>query len=250
MLALLVPTCKNAVAQQPSSPDRPSAQPHFAEPALGLADTFFRFRVGNRWTYQFRGEEAVGTGQNIRTVKFQGEYSETVIAVRDFGSNVHLVQLSRDGDLSGWAICEDEEKSQGHVDFWFVVGRFHIYSKCSSDEATELASALSKSTAQNDSENAPEFVLPFRVGASWGADPEQPKRADRFYQWNVESRHAVTLPAGSFQTCYELTYRTLPDHQERLVCSGVGLATFEYTHNGTTIHYRFELKAFARKGVR
>jgi hypothetical protein len=83
------------------------------------------------------------------------------------------------------------------------------------------------------------------VGAVWGADPAFPAREDTFYQWHVEARTDVDVPAGRFKDCFALAYRTNPDHLMRWVCPGVGLVAWEYDHHGTVEQYRAELKEWS-----
>lgn len=90
-----------------------------------------------------------------------------------------------------------------------------------------------------------EYVLPFHVGALWGADPEDQGRADGMYQWNIDGKTDVKVPAGKFKGCYDILFRTMPDHEERWICPGVGLTSLEYEHNGTVHHYLIELQSYS-----
>lgn len=173
------------------------------------------------------------------------QYSETVVSVQVFGSRVRLIELTRDGTGSGYVYCKSGEKQNNDLHFWFIVSGPSVYSQCSQKEARELASFLSKSSSSRDlPKDVEEYVLPFKVGAYWGADPSQPKREDKFYQWNVEAKKSVAVPAGNFNDCYELVYQTLPDDEERWICTNRGLVADEYTHHGWVNHYRIELQSF------
>jgi hypothetical protein len=210
-------------------------------------DRFLSFRVGSRWAYKVCGKRIVGPGPDA-PVKSQCEhYSETVVSVQTIHSAVRLVELVRIGDGTDFAFCGNEEKQQGPLHSWFIVDGLNVYSRCDKKEATDLASLLSEHAPGNSFEGSPEYVLPFDVGAFWGADPAMPKRDDKFYRWNVKAKKNVSVPAGKFHGCYELVFQTLPDHEERWICAGVGLVADEYTHNGTTNHYRIELQSFEVK---
>ncbi len=92
-----------------------------------------------------------------------------------------------------------------------------------------------------------EYVLPFKVGALWGADPAYGKRDDLLYQWAVDDKLEARVPLGKFKGCYDLFYRTLPDHEERWVCPGVGLVADKYEHHGTESQYRIELQSYTER---
>ncbi len=81
-----------------------------------------------------------------------------------------------------------------------------VFLRCTRSEADDLASTLRAIPPEHPSVTDPEYVLPLSVGASWGADPDQPKQNDGMYQWNVESAAALRFPlvdsaaASSFPT--------------------------------------------------
>jgi len=168
----------------------------------------------------------------------KGQYSDRVVTIRSMSSDVRLIELERDGTAPGYAFCSADERQAGQWRFWYAIQGRKIFALCSQQDAANQSPQL------KDIEDYPEFLLPFKVGASWGVDPSGPKREDKFYQWNVDAKVDVTVPAGSFHDCYELSFKTLPDDEERWVCAGVGLVADEYTHHGTANHYRIELRSF------
>jgi hypothetical protein len=230
-------------AQESSVKDKAKTELSPTESGQATVNRFLPFRVGSRWTYKVSEESEVGSGKTAHMESSNGQYSETVVGVQTFASIVQLVELRRNGTAPAYDSCRtDEPRTDLH--FWYLIDRFTVYTSCNEVEATELASSLSKSSSNSVPEDGPDYVLPFQLGAFWGADPTMPKRDDTFYQWTVEAKSPVTVPAENFQDCYELAYRTLPDHEERWVCAGVGLVADEYTHNGTPEHYRIELQSF------
>jgi integrase/recombinase XerD len=52
------------------------------------------------------------------------------------------------------------------------------------------------------------------------------------YEWYVDSKRAVDVPAGTFTDCYRVQLSTLPDMLIRWVCPRVGITAVEYTHQG------------------
>lgn len=81
----------------------------------------------------------------------------------------------------------------------------------------------------------PEFVFPFKVGATWDE------------QWRVTSKLSETVPAGAFDDCYELTSQTRSE-QKKWVCAGVGVVAYEYPGEEAGSHYRIELMNFMISG--
>jgi len=231
-------------ARTPVPKEKSPVSPASSDSSREGVDAFFPFRVGSRWIYLVRGEQQEGSGRKGRTESGQGKYSDEVTSVRAISPDVRLVELVRHGIAPGYAFCSADERQSGQWRFWYVVMGRKIFSRCSQEDAAALVSTHSQSPAPEDAGDDPEFLLPFKVGASWGPDPSAPKREDKFYQWNVDAKVDVTVPAGSFRDCYELSFKTLPDDEERWICAGVDLIADEYTHHGTTDHYRIELQSF------
>jgi hypothetical protein len=208
---------------------------------------FFGLRVGSRWVYEVSGKREEGSGKNVRILPVHGSYSEKIVAMHDVGLSVRLVEFAAEGVPYIYGPCSDDfvRKSGNHEEmrFWYIVARNQIFSSCTQEEANQMARSLSASPSGKSPDDDPEYLLPFKVGAFWGADPSGPKRTDFFYQWNVEAKQDLTLPAGRFKGCYELNYRTLPDNEYKWVCSGAGLVADEYQHHGTVDKYRIELQS-------
>jgi hypothetical protein len=193
----------------------------------------------------------LGSGPHAKVTTMRGQYSETVFLVdHTLGPSVQLVGVEQVGDSPDAFMCTSDadrkfdplSKSQ----FWYIIDSYRIFSKCDRAEAIELAKKLVASPSGNIQE-VPDYLLPFKVGELWGADPAYPKRDDDFYQWSIEDGETdVTVPAGKFKGCYALFYRTMPDHEIRWICPSVGLVATEYEHHGTTHHIRIELQSYRR----
>jgi hypothetical protein len=208
----------------------------------GTVSEFFPFVVGARWTYTYR--ETLTGGPDAPEHTTRGRYSETVVSVDNaFGNAITVVGISRDGSLLVSSSCSESS-------FWYVVSKYQIFIECDHGEAIKLATKLHDSPSGQVNE-PPEYALPFRLGTVWGLDSDTPKRSDTMYQWYVEGAGVrVTVPAGTFKGCFDMIYRTLPDHEIRWVCPGVGLVASEYEHHGTTDRYRVELESYKPGGTR
>jgi len=208
---------------------------------------FFGLRVGSRWVYTVHGKRT-GDGEHAQILPINGSYTEEIVSMRNFGSHVRLVEFVAEGFPVIYERCSkgDKTNSGDHekMRFWYIVDRKQVRISCTQEEANQTAKSLAAAPSGRVSEDDPDYLLPFKVGASWGADPSEPKRTDSFYQWNVEAMQDLILPAGRFKGCYELTYRTLPDHEYKWVCSGAGLVVDEYQHHGTVDEYRVELQSY------
>ena len=199
---------------------------------------YFPFQIGSRWTYK-----VVTETDDVRgTQKTRGRFSDTVIAIDPaFGPAVQLVEIEEKGTSPDYAFCHDAPRP---LKWWYVVNNHKVLSRCTQQEAEELGSSL-KASPRTDIVDGLEYVLPFHVGALWGADPEDQGRTDGMYQWNIDGKTDVKVPAGKFKGCYDILFRTMPDHEERWICPGVGLTSLEYEHNGTVHHYLIELQSYS-----
>ena len=243
-LAFIALSVKVATAQQPSMKDKPGV--HLDSSKSGPVDplSFFPFSVGTAWTYKFCSDTEKGSGKSARIESRCGQYTETVVSAQFTSSTVRLIEIRRDGVGPSYTFCEDDEKQPSVLHFWFVAKRLSVYASCDKEKATHLAASLTETFTHNVPIKGPEYLLPFHPGGFWGADLAQPRRADKHYQWNVEAKLPIAIPAGNFKDCYELDYLTGPDDEERCVCAGVGLVIDEYTHHGWVNHYRAELLSF------
>jgi hypothetical protein len=232
---------KRGSAQETPANQKP--RPSQVRRSPSLFDRYFPFRVGQTRSYIVRSELAEGSGQNLKLEPILGRYTETVHSIRSIAPSTRIVEVRGIGTGTDLTVCDSDpfDRHSSAWEFWYILQDDRVFLKCTRDEVDAFTSALSGSPSGKTSEAEPEYLLPFKVGDSWGADPASPKRTDSFYEWFVEDKLTVTVPAGKYDDCYRMVFRTLPDHLERWVCSGGGLVAEEYTHHGTEGHYRTEL---------
>jgi hypothetical protein len=215
-----------------------------------LVDRYFPFRVGQTHSYSVRGESAEGSGQNVRVVPIRGAFSETVLSVQSIAPAMRVIEVRVAGDAPDYKVCaskSDQVRSSAWT-FWYVVHNNRVFSECTREDVDALLEDLRSPPSSPTSVDNLEYQLPLKAGNSWGHDPASPKRTDTFYEWFVEAKAPVEVPSGKYDDCYRMAYRTLPDHIERWVCSGVGLVAEEYTHHGWVHHYRIELTKLIAAG--
>jgi hypothetical protein len=216
---------------------------------------YFPLHLGSRWTYSFKQSMEEGSGSQMRTRKVIGHYSETVVSLdQSFGNSVQLVGVKRDGDPPSYVSCPVEKDFRSpdrtKPDFWYVTDRYRVFIVCTQQDAGKLVSTLGNSPSEEISNFGPDYVLPFRPGETWGADPDTAPRDDNFYEWAVEGQGDITVPAGKYKGCYSIIFRTLPDHEIKDICPGVGLVADEYEHHGTLDEHRVELTHYSSGAVR
>lgn len=206
------------------------------------AARFFPFQPGARWTYNFQ-QSIEGVVPNVN--KIAGSWSDTVSAVERMSSSLQMVAITRRGTLpQDFGDCQASAATPGIVDFWYVVQPTRIFVRCTEADARSLAATLIASPASPiSSGDGPEYVLPFHVGAFWDNDPDE-RRNDGMYRWNVIASGSVSVPAGRFNGCFQTSYQTMPDDEERWVCPGVGLVEQDYDHHGSTNEITIKLTEY------
>jgi len=207
------------------------------------AARFFPFQPGARWTYSFQ-QSIEGVVPNVD--KIAGSWSDTVSAVERMSSSLQMVAITRRGTLpQDFGDCQASAATPGIVDFWYIVQPTRVFVRCTEADARSLAATLTVSPAAPiSSDDGPEYVLPFRIGAYWDNDPAV-VRQDGMYQWNVIAQGSVQVPAGHFNSCFETSYNTMPDDEERWVCPGVGMVEQDYDHHGTVNKITIKLTSYA-----
>jgi hypothetical protein len=243
-MAILVAThglCQSAKESTTKQSQTPA--PTHARGSQDLFDRYFPFRVGQVRSYIVRGESEEGSGQDARSVAIRGEYSETVLSVRNIAPAIRIVEVKIVGSGPYPTDCSNAhgDKTQPVWTFWYVAHDNRVFVECTRERVDNLVTVLRASPTGQTSEDGPAYQLPFEIGATWGADPDAPKREDTFYEWSVEDKVTAKVPAGKFEGCYQMIYRTMPDHSLQTVCPGVGFVAEEYMHHGTVNQYRIEL---------
>lgn len=205
-------------------------------------EQFFPFQLGARWTYHFE-QSIEGVVPNVDRVA--GSWSDTVSEVDRVSPSLQIVAITRTGTLpEDFGDCPAGAATPTTVHFWYVVQPTRVFVRCTEGDARALAAVLTaRPAAPISPDDGPEYALPFRVGAFWDNDPGV-KRDDAMYRWNVIARGSITVLAGRFSGCFETTYQTLPDDEERWICPGVGLVEQNYDHHGTVNQVAIELTAY------
>jgi hypothetical protein len=203
---------------------------------------FFPFQSGARWTFHFR-QSIEGVVPNVD--KVAGSWSDTVSSVRRVSPSLQIIAITRTGTLpQDFGECPAGAAMPATIHFWYIVQPTRLFVRCTEADARSLAAKLSASPAAIPaSDDGPVYVLPFRVGAFWGNDPGV-RRDDAMYRWNVIQHGSVTVPAGRFDGCFEISYDTMPDDEEDWVCPRVGLVEQDYDHHGTVNEITIKLTAY------
>lgn len=194
------------------------------------------FYEGASWTYAYTEETDQGVGTGIIT--------ETVVLVPDGPAGVYLANVAVTG-RTFLLHCPENGVPGGESAYWIVSDASSVYVACSRAEADVLAAELASGPDAGSDEilgKVPQFVLPLQEGKVWQAFPGRPvDEEDPAYQWYVDSRVDVDVPAGRFTGCYRVRLSTLPDTLVHWVCPAVGIAATEYTHHGSLRDYRAQL---------
>jgi len=92
-------------------------------------------------------------------------------------------------------------------------------------------------------DNGLRYGFPLKVGMKWDNEYEDGfKRYDHGYCKYVEKIADVTVPAGTFKSCFVIVHRTCPEIEIWWYCPGVGVVKYKYHHNGTITNEIYELK--------
>ena len=208
-----------------------------------IGDIFPMF-IGSTWSYNFGKVTQATDEEGSRILQFIGSYTETVVAIETgLSDKAKIIGVEITGE-SFMNHCAGDDFISGDLDTWYVLDDSRLFQLCSRDEASAVATEMVRGQTQATPSVLPEYVAPFEVGKLWPAFPDTAPREDTCYQWHVESKVDVRVPAGEFKDCYRLLLCTLPDTVIRWVCPGVGLVAVEYHHHGSIEEYRAELESF------
>jgi hypothetical protein len=204
-------------------------------------DDFFPLHLGTTWTYTFSdlNEDYEVEGATM------GTYTERVVMITTGPSDeFRLIGIEQEGE-SMLSPCYGSTRVVGDLPLWYVTDNQRLYAACSQWEAFSIAESLvgSSEDGETDSVWPPQLVVPIDVGDVWPAFPgglSEPVVPD--YNWHVEAKADVNVPAGVFTDCFKISLRTLPDAISRWVCPGVGVAAMEYHHSTVARDYRAELR--------
>lgn len=198
--------------------------------------TYFPLQKGNSWTYVYETKTADGKG---KTTKKNGRIIMEVKQVYKL-SNYYLAVLSGDP-----VSCAPDAR------YGYLVGSnkvFYIpenylgaFEKAARQKLDPPMEQLSPEDGYYEG-----FELPMFVGLRWGS-PQSVFRGDGNYSWYIGQETYVQLGSKKKSPvikCFELSYRTIPDHKEILFSPGLGIIKSSYTHNGTTDSYVVRLAGY------
>jgi hypothetical protein len=110
-------------------------------------------------------------------------------------------------------------------------------------DGADIAALVANKGKDNGSDELLEW--PLDVNQRFG-DPDMLANNDPMYVWVVEATEDVSVPAGKYAGCYRLSLRTTPDRIVSWFCPGVGIAKWEYHHNGSLQDEVWELASFRK----
>lgn len=262
LLSLTIPEIRRTVGLEASVDSTVTSVPATAYLAPTTADSairthpvlqYFPLYVGTSWTYSY-AEEAEGHGDDGRSITAETTaITETVAMVTTtISDKVYVAKIV----VSGRPIlvdCHETLTLASDAEYWMVADESRVFIACSKRQATALSADLVTDAgadyATSTPPKLPAFILPLEEGSVWQAFPDIPANEhDPAYQWHVQSKLDVRVPAGVFTDCYRIQLFTHPDTTKRWVCPGIGIVAAEYNHHGTTHNYRAELLSYEIAG--
>jgi hypothetical protein len=189
----------------------------------------FPLEKGTQWIYEGSAAWTV----NVNTVEKSTHVRWSTVVEDSICSSESCLALVR-GFPNELAWYEPNQKSHLSI---LVCKQGKMYHLLSSDDekAQEIFRHLQGDSSAVFSEHDLILDLPLRAGKIWGQDP---RRDDQLYCWHVESlterKLAVANKIGnSLRKVYEISYRTMPDHQVLEFAPGIGIIRYVYVHHGT-----------------
>jgi hypothetical protein len=195
-----------------------------------LTNSYLPFQVGSHWDYRACEVKDDDGGSKESTAKPCVQFSERVHAAATVDGGV-LTQFQRNGIVPEYHFCYFDGGGT-ETKFWYLSVASGVFLTCTSEETDQLIRDLKDDPNVTVPSHDPQFVFPFKVGATWG---------DR---WEITTKLPVTVPAGTFDDCYEAAFETRLGMQKRWVCKGVGVVAYEYPGETVESHYRVELINF------
>lgn len=198
---------------------------------------FFPIFLGYSWTYNFV------VASELQADEFSvNQFTRKVVSVETgLGDRIRIVEIHESGGPTYLSNCLRDTSR-----YWYVLDETRLFDACSKNEAYEIAMDLKNEGQWGTSERlmTPDYVAPFEVGNLWAWDISLPPREDTNYQWHVDAKVDVTVPAGTFKDCYRILLYMLNSSTIRWICPGVGLVAAEYHHHGAQDDFRAELASF------
>jgi len=205
--------------------------------------------VGATWTYNYSQFIEPANTINLPNNPEFGQFTITVVVIDSgFSDRVKIVGMKVSGE-NYFNICFNEGRDlfAGDLQTWYVLDSKSMYVTCTREQVYMIAKermANPDNVVISDTV-FPMLVTPLEVGKLWPAFADIPPRDDTFYQWYVESKVDISLPAGKFKDCFRILLNTLGDSLVRWICPGIGMVAEEYHHRGAINDYRYELQNYS-----
>jgi hypothetical protein len=87
------------------------------------------------------------------------------------------------------------------------------------------------------------YAFPLSLKKQWG-EPEKIASNNGLYCYLVEARENVTVPAGTFNDCYRIAFRTIADESIEWFVPKLGVVKSTYHHNGSVDDEVYELEGY------
>jgi hypothetical protein len=197
---------------------------------------YFNFYIGSTWVYNISKKEYSVESKNKHHVEYSNnKFSHTVKHVEyDYSNEIGNVVIEQKGSnsLTG---CFYKNVKKTNI-FWYVFYRYRMYKACSYDEYENITNSLREGKLKKIKDNL-EYVYPFNLGNTWSIDDilaKSVRNNTKKWRWHISNLvKDITMPAGTFHNCVEITYRTNPDYSRRYICKNIGLVMETYHYNGT-----------------
>jgi len=205
----------------------------------------FPYFIGNTWEYSFgtRTNASADHPETNETAKYTAKVVN-VETIDESKARVFYMEVSPPAaNYAGWifnAPCGSVTDTK--ITYMILTDGKALYEECDRLKLIDIANKLF-STPENPPAGAA-YVLPLTEGNHWSRYGDEPNQDNTFWQWYVEPKTDITVPAGTFKDCYKISFRTNPDITTHIVCPGVGLVASEYHHFGSIVDYRAELTSY------
>lgn len=208
-----------------------------AAPTATPASAYFPLAKGTTWTYSYRPYQPAADPNQIVSAEYR--LTETVTKVTTTaGVTVAHVQST----LSPVQVPAEFPALTLPAEFWYVVRGTQVF-----QSNTPLDPA-----AVDPSQLILAFDLPLSMNRSWCAQQADPKAptgtsvpgCENGGKTSVLQAAATRVPAGNFESCYQLQTFYNDGSFFQWFCTGVGVVSVQYDHNGTRFGFQQELTRF------
>lgn len=203
---------------------QPSAE-QVATPSIKL--TNLPLSVNDFWVYQKIRYDGPNLTQLVTTTQI---ITETVIERKEI-SSLLVAQIHRQQSAETLVAAMQESDRETAIlnpaledSYWLIINGNRVYSQDELDLTTILSSTL-------------EYELPFGMGDSWYLYKSMlaafPDKSNDSMLRRVTHRQKITVPAGEFESCFQLQEMIGGTIFEQYFCPKVGIVEKRFDHHGT-----------------